>query len=694
MALTFVSERWRGLLRVVAGAAIAASARGATQAGRTTHAFSASAAVIVTLLAVSAAMALDPPIADPRSPCSITLIEPREGEILYGMVDLSAEVECPDGAVPDRVQFLADGEVIGEATRRPYRAAWEAGGTFRKHLIQVRLIDRQGRFALDVRATPGSVFGESVRVTSTPIDQVELSVSVTDEAGRHVAGLSLEDFIVEEAGREQKLQVARPEHRPLSLAVLIDVSGSMEAYWSALLKATPALARTLGPDDAAKVIAFSGPAYLVQDFTRDAFRVAESMRGFRHWGGGTSLVDSLAAVGTELAWSRSGRQAIVMITDGLDTLSRINPKKLRDYLRRTDVTLEAFLVETPESFVQHNSNKIRKQLKRICLDTGGSLRKIDLNNIGEMEQMFRQVGRGLQDRYYLSYQSDRAVREGKWREIEISTRNPSYTVKTRRGVIANRNIGSYLLEDLNKGNVSARRKAAEWLGRMRVPGAADPLLAALGDRSPEVRAAAALALGRLREPRAIEPLVQLLYSSYDVVSRSAAEGLRTFGPAAVPALVEALSKPLSRGRAGAIEEEACVKAIDVLVDIGDARAVDTIVSLARPPRPASKSADGTIHSRSAGQKRADTRIRAWSLWALGRMKRPESMPILARGVRDRDPDIRLAAVWALGESDLPQAIPILEEAAAIPDQDAAILHAIATVLGELQSPTPEGADPE
>jgi HEAT repeat protein len=76
------------------------------------------------------------------------------------------------------------------------------------------------------------------------------------------------------------------------------------------------------------------------------------------------------------------------------------------------------------------------------------------------------------------------------------------------------------------------------------------------------------------------------------------------------------------------------------------------------------------------------------------MKRPDTLPILEQGVGDRDPDIRLAAVWALGESDLPRAIPILEKAAAVPDQQAEILQAIATVLAELQSPTPEGDDPE
>ena len=63
-----------------------------------------------------------PPDAGTGSPCSVALIEPREGKILYGMVDLFAEVECPESTSPGRVQFLADGEVVAEGTRAPYRA--------------------------------------------------------------------------------------------------------------------------------------------------------------------------------------------------------------------------------------------------------------------------------------------------------------------------------------------------------------------------------------------------------------------------------------------------------------------------------------------------------------------------------------------------------------------------------------------
>jgi VWFA-related protein len=652
------------------------------------------AAILLGLGIPAAGASAEPPAGGTASPCRVTIVEPGEGTILYGVVDLLAVAACPESTAPDRVQFLADGEVVAEAMRAPYRAVWEAGGAFRRHLIEAVLFDREGRIARDVLTSPGSMFGEWVRVVATPIDRVDLSVSVTDREGRHVPGLGLEDFIVEESGETQTLEVARPEDRPLSLAVLFDVSGSMKPHWSSLVRASPALARTLGPDDVAKVVAFSGPAYLVQDFTRDATLVAESMDRFRHWGGGTSLYDSLAALGTELAWSRAGRQAIIAITDGLDTLSRIDSPRLRDYLRRTEVTLEAFLVKSPHLAARPDRNQIRGELEQICRDTGGALRPVDLEDEEGMAEAFRRVGQELQDRYYLSYRSEKAARDGGWRRIEVRTRKADLVVRTRRGVIADRDIGEYLLRDLRRGDVAERRKAAEWLGRMRVPGASEPLLLALGDRSEEVRAAAALALGRLREPRAIEPLVELLYSGSDSVGRSAAEGLRTFGPAAVPALVEALGRPRVRGRAAALAEEGCVKAIDLLADIGDARAVDAIAALARPSRPPSASADGTIDAPTARERRSDARLRAWALWALGRMGRPDALPILAQGLRDRDPDIRMASVWALGESGLPQAIPLLRQAASAPGEAEEILRAIETVLTERRAPPSATADPE
>ncbi len=647
-------------------------------------------AVIVGFVSVSG---IEARTRQSASACSIAIERPLDGKILYGAVEIVTRTGCPDDISVDRVIFMVDGAVVAEKARGPYRMVWEAGGAFRPHLIEVRLVDSLQRIAVDVLASPGSILGESLRVTSTPIDLVELSVSVIDRQGRHVPDLTVEDFIVKEGGKKQTLDKVQPEHRPLSLAVVIDVSSSLERYWPLLVKATPALARTLGPDDAARVVAFSGPAYLVQEFTHDAVSIAESMRGFHSWGGPTSLYDTLAAVGTELAWTRNGRQAIVLLTDGVDTLSGIDAKRLRNYLRRTDVSVDAFLVQSETSVVHRNAAGFRKALKKLCRETGGSLNRLDLKDIDRMEDEFRRIGRELQNRYYIAYHSDQTIREGKWRTIEVRTRDAGFEVKTRRGVIANRDITHYLLGDLRRGDLSERTKAAEWLGKMNASGAAEPLLEALGDRSPEVRGAAALALGRIRDPRAIAPLVQLLSSRYEVVGHSAAEGLYTFGPAAVPALIEALGHPRARGRAVG-GEDGRIKALDVLAAIGDVRAIAAITDLAKPPRPPAMMADGSPPARSSSsRRRSDTRIRLWAIWSLGQMERVETVPLLEKGLVDHDPDIRLASVWALGEIGTSQVIHILRYAATR-ESAVEVQDAITTVLGRLAPAAPDETDPE
>lgn len=630
----------------------------------------------------------------PQSPCRVAIVAPREARVLYGDTELRAAADCPEGGEISKVVLLVDGQVIAEMTRSPYRVIWNAGGSYRERLLEARLVDRQGRLAAAALRTPGAAFGDAVRVTSTPLDLVELSVSVTDADRQHVRDLTLEDFVVEEDGKEQCLEAVEPEKRPLSIAILIDVSSSVNRWWPTLREATPALARTLRPQDAAKVVAFTGPAYMVQDFTRDPLRIADSMADFRHWGGGTSLYDTLAAVGTELAWGRGGRKAIVLLTDGLDTLSRIDPKRLRNYMRRTDVSVETFLIYTEASRANIDAARARKALQTLSRETGGMMRRLALRDIEGIEREFRNLGENLQNRYYLSYHSDKAGREGGWRTIKVRVNRPGLTVWTRRGIIDHRDIGAALVEDLRDGTVAERRKAAEWLGSMRIPGAAEPLLEALSDRSSQVRSAAAVALGNIHEPRAVEPLVELLFDGDVSVREGAAEGLMTIGPIAVPAIVAALEDARSRADRIGRFEEGQIKALTVLAEIGDARAVEIIAGLAQPPRPSTALPDGGYQESTPRSQRADARVRAWAIWALGKMARPETLPILETAAKAKETEIRLVAVWALGDTGLPQAIPILLRTVKEDEPDPELRGARREVLERLRSAATGTSEPE
>src|SRR6266850_479158 len=276
-----------------------------------TSAFAALAVPALALAAGGLVRAESGSSGTPPSPCQVSLVAPQETQVLYGMTELRAEAGCPRGGAWT-ISFLVDGQEVARVARPPFRVSWDAGGSFAPHLVEARLIDQEGREARSIVATPGSAMRESLRVASTPLDRVDLSLSVRNADGRAVHGLTAGDLLLEENGRPQRIETLRPESRPLSVAIVVDVSSSTRGLWESLRRAAPAFARTLGPEDAAKVIAFSGPAYLVQDFTHDIEAIEASLLRFHRWGGGTSLYDTLAAVGVELAWSRGGRQAVVL----------------------------------------------------------------------------------------------------------------------------------------------------------------------------------------------------------------------------------------------------------------------------------------------------------------------------------------------------------------------------------------------
>jgi VWFA-related protein len=586
-----------------------------------------------------------PPPAQP-SPCRVAITSPGAQGLLYGPTVLVAEVTCPPGAAAESIEFFVDGRPAGVARPPHFSVSWDAGDSFEPHVIVARVTDRDGRTDATTLATPGAAVQESVRVSAVPPDLVELSVSVTDRDGRPLRDLGPADFRVEEEGRSRDLLAARLDERPLSLALLVDVSSSLRVWWPGLRDIVPVLARALRPGDALRVVAFSGPAYLVQEFTGDPNRVAQSMQRFRHWGGGTSLYDTLAAVGTEMAWSRDGRQAVVLITDGIDTLSRIDPSRLRDYLRRTPLVVETLLTRDQTS-LRPPSPRFARALESVSRETGGALRRVD--DVAGMEAAFRDLAARLQDRYYLAWRSDEAARGG-WRSITVRVVGRDAVVLTRRGVIGRRSVGEFLLQDLARGDAAARAKAAEWLGGLPVEGASEALLTALDDRAAPVRSAAAAALGKMREPRAVDPLVAMLAEPLERDRVAAGDALLSFGQAAVPALLAALD-----GAGTHLE----ARILEALSGIADPRATAAVVAAALPPAPPARSPHSMEPDVDARTRRERAGTRVWALETLGRMTGREVVPALEKGARDRDPAIRAAALASLAGQATPAAFAVL-----------------------------------
>ena len=153
-----------------------------------------------------------------------------------------------------------------------------------------------------------------------------LWVSATDKKGNYLTDLRKEQFEVFEDGNTQPILEFFREDRPITLAILLDSSGSMLDKLREVHKAAAAFVDTLRPEDQALIIDFDDKVFLIQDLTsnhellKDALTSTEAI-------GGTAIYDVLHAAYRKIG-SLPGRKAIVLLSDGEDTASQYGFKRV------------------------------------------------------------------------------------------------------------------------------------------------------------------------------------------------------------------------------------------------------------------------------------------------------------------------------------------------------------------------------
>jgi VWFA-related protein len=168
----------------------------------------------------------------------------------------------------------------------------------------------------------------SLVLAQTPLFKVDtnlqsIAVQVTDKQGNYVHGLAVSDFTLLEDGRPQKIAFFESESQPISLAVLMDVGRSMD--WGgkldrALVLLAPLIRGNL-PEDEIFFMPFTdetGPFEQLTDEQRMQ-RPTIPLLGHR----GSAVYDALASALCHMRAAKNVRQAIVVITDGVDEHSRL-----------------------------------------------------------------------------------------------------------------------------------------------------------------------------------------------------------------------------------------------------------------------------------------------------------------------------------------------------------------------------------
>ncbi len=289
-------------------------------------------------------------------------------------------------------------------------------------------------------AGPAPPAGEGLKkesggyVLHTDVEEVVLNATVLD--GNHlVQNLQKDNFTVFEDGVKQSIIGFQHTDLPVSIALVVDNSGSMSKKRPAVNKSAIDLVEASNPQDEAFVVNFSDEAFIDQEFTSNVNKLRDGLSHIESRGG-TALYDAVVASADKLAAdAKRPKQVLVLITDGEDNASTLN---LEQTIRRVQqlsgpVIYSIGLLfgdEMSHSEVRH----ARRALEMLSTETGGIA--FFPKSLEQVDEIAAEVARDIRSQYTLGYHSTKPTTEPGFRRIQVNAEEKGLgklNVRTRTG---------------------------------------------------------------------------------------------------------------------------------------------------------------------------------------------------------------------------------------------------------------------
>lgn len=325
---------------------------------------------------------------------------------------------------------------------------------------------------------------------------VEVPLSVASSSQRPLLNLTKENFLVFEDDRPQEIEEFGEVSNPFEVALILDTSGSTRSDLGLIQRAAEEFLRSLRPGDRVAVLSYRGDGAgrsrpeVVQGLTEDRTLLLNSLSKVGT-SNGTPFYDSLLWVADEIFSERSpsefrGRRAVVILTDGVDSVSSSTFSEARSVLEASGASIYFIKVDTREFFEKDllgdcgsssrfSVSQIRRfyerfypgaaiekvydfcklgdferlavskglyaiadaEMKSLAGRSGGSV--MPVTRLAEAKDAFRKVAAEIGTRYSIVYYSNNETRDGSFRRIRIELKGVS------EGVVVNAREGYYAL---------------------------------------------------------------------------------------------------------------------------------------------------------------------------------------------------------------------------------------------------------
>ncbi|MBZ5660535.1 MAG: VWA domain-containing protein [Acidobacteriia bacterium] len=264
------------------------------------------------------------------------------------------------------------------------------------------------------------------------VNLVDLDATVKTKDGRIMDGLKKEDFEVREDGTQKKIELFSRDELPLRVALVLDLSDSIEPFLGPLRDAATTTLSALKPEDEVALFTFSTEAQLSVPLTQDKTKIADQISSF-HTGGATNINDGIFVASEYLLKNApKGRRVIILISDDVGTDA--GGQGTRDIVTETlaaDASVYNLKIpgyNPPDTLFYSGMIPGLVNIRKVTEQTGGEI--FDVHDVGNLDAVFQALIHRIKTRYTMGYYTTANGAEGKPHKLDVRLA-PSFGKKGR-----------------------------------------------------------------------------------------------------------------------------------------------------------------------------------------------------------------------------------------------------------------------
>jgi VWFA-related protein len=276
---------------------------------------------------------------------------------------------------------------------------------------------------------------------TTEVKVVNVLATVRDKKGAFVSDLGKDDFSVLENGRGQTIRYfSRQTDLPLTIGLMIDTSMSQKRVMeSERIASYTFLEQVLREKkDQVFIMQFDLSPILRQELTSSFLKLSEALQRVdtpnmsdlrSQTGGGTMLYDAMLKASKEIMTGQTGRKALIVLSDGVDTGSEASVMDAIAAAQKADTLIYSILFSDEGFYGGFGEGNGRGILMRMSRETGGGF--FEVSKKQSLDAIFTQLQEELRSQYNIGYVSDQPVSISEFRKIQLTVRQKGLTVQAR-----------------------------------------------------------------------------------------------------------------------------------------------------------------------------------------------------------------------------------------------------------------------